>query len=737
MIIFMNNTYFNQSEHTQLIPLCRQLLVASKEVLKVKDFKSVKQIMSQAVKEGHYQRDRYGINPVMHNLQTAMLLCEKISPDRNMLAAILLYNLCKTEYITIEELEKQWGADVAKLVKGLLKVATLYSRQAAMESDNFRNLLLTFAVDIRVIIIMIVDRLALMRQINHHQNEKYVHDVAYEANYLYAPLAHRLGLYVIKSELEDLSLKYTNREKYTEIARKLNETKVERDAYIKSFITPVKEKLQEAGLSFEIKGRTKSIYSIWKKMSKQKNDIGGIYDLFAIRVILDSPLEKEKADCWLAYSIVADMYQPNTSRMRDWLTIPKSNGYESLHTTVIGPENKWVEVQIRTKRMDLVAEKGLAAHWKYKGIKSEDNLDAWMNNVRDILEAAETGPMELIKNFKMDVYAKEVFVFTPKGDLYKLPLGATVVDFAFNIHSRLGCQCIGAKVNGKNQKLNYRLNNGDSVEIITSTNQTPKLDWLNFVVTYKARNKIKQTIHEMNNRAAELGKELLQRRFKNRKIEVEEAVLMKLIKKLGFKTVTDFYDDIAKEILDVNDVIAQYEMLDQKLNTSSIGIRSANEFTLQSIEPQGQSDDVLVIGDNIKGINYRLAKCCNPIYGDEVFGFISAEGVIKIHKNDCPNASHIKSKYPYRIITTRWSGKVGSQFGATLRIVGYDDIGIVTNITSIITKEKNVLLKSISIDSNDGLFQGYMVVGVSDTQSLDLLIKKIKTVKGVKDVQRS
>ena len=733
----MNNTYFNQSEHTQLIPLCRQLLVASKEVLKNEDFKSVKRIISQAVKEGHYKRDRYGINPVMHNLQTAMLLCEKISPDRNMLAAILLYNLCKTEYITIEDLEKLWGADVAKLVNGLLKVATLYSRQAAMESDNFRNLLLTFAEDIRVIIIMIVDRLALMRQINHHQNEKYVHDVAYESNYLYAPLAHRLGLYVIKSELEDLSLKYTNREKYTEIARKLNETKVERDAYIKSFITPVKEKLQAAGLSFEIKGRTKSIYSIWKKMSKQKNDIGGIYDLFAIRVILDSPLEKEKADCWLAYSIVADMYQPNTSRMRDWLTIPKSNGYESLHTTVIGPENKWVEVQIRTKRMDLVAEKGLAAHWKYKGIKSEDNLDAWMNNVRDILEAAETGPMELIKNFKMDVYAKEVFVFTPKGDLYKLPLGATVVDFAFNIHSRLGCQCIGAKVNGKNQKLNYRLNNGDSVEIITSTNQTPKLDWLNFVVTSKARNKIKQTIHEMNNRAAELGKELLQRRFKNRKIEIEEAVLMKLIKKLGFKTVTDFYDDIAKEILDVNDVIAQYEMLDQKLNTSSIGIRSANEFTLQPIEPQERSDDVLVIGDNIKGINYRLAKCCNPIYGDEVFGFISAEGVIKIHKNDCPNASHIKSKYPYRIITTRWSGKVGSQFGATLRIVGYDDIGIVTNITSIITKEKNVLLKSISIDSNDGLFQGYMVVGVSDTQSLDLLIKKIKTVKGVKDVQRS
>ncbi len=732
----MDAKYFNQDEKARLLNAVRQLMRLSKGVLQSCDFKILKQTINSAIENGHYRKNKYGINPVVHNIETALMLCNKISPDRNMIVAIILHNICQTEYITIAELEKQWGADVAKLVSGLLKVSTLYSRQAAVESDNFRNLLLTFAEDIRVIIIMIVDRLVLMRAINHHPNEKYVHDVAYEANYLYAPLAHRLGLYVIKSELEDLSLKYTNREKFSEIARKLNETKVERDEYISSFIGPVKKKLEEAGLVFEIKGRTKSIYSIWNKMRKQKNDIDGIFDLFAIRVILDSSLEREKADCWLAYSIIADMYQPNTKRMKDWLTIPKSNGYESLHTTVVGPENKWVEVQIRTKRMDLVAEKGLAAHWKYKGGRSENNLDAWMNNVRDILEAAETGPMELMKNFKMDVYAKEVFVFTPKGDLYKLPLGATVVDFAFHIHSRLGCQCIGAKVNGKAQKLNYKLNNGDSVEILTSSSQTPKQDWLNFVVTSKARNKIKQTIHEMQNSAAELGKELLQRRFKNRKIEIEEATLMKLIKKMGFKTVTDFYDEIAKEQLDVNDVIAQYEILDQKLNETVIGPRPANEFTLLPQEEVDRADDVLIIGEDIKGINYRLAKCCNPIYGDGVFGFISAEGVIKIHKNDCPNANHIRSKYPYRIISTRWSGKVGSQFGATLRIIGYDDIGIVTNITSIITKEKNVILKSISIDSNDGLFQGFLVVGVLDIQALNALIKKIKTVKGVKDVQR-
>ena len=490
----MSDIFFNHIEKARFLPLCRKLLNLVCDVANFNDYKRIREVISQAIKDGHYKRDRYGINPLIHNIETAILLCDKISPDRNMVIAILLHNLCKTEYVSNEELEKKWNVDVANIIKGLLKIATLYSRQAAVESDNFRNLLLTFAEDIRVIIIMIVDRLALMREINHHPNEKYVHDVAYEANYLYAPLAHRLGLYVIKSELEDLSLKYTNREKYTEIAQKLKETKVEREEYITSFIDPVKKKLQKAGLIFEIKGRTKSIYSIWNKMRKQKNDIEGIYDLFAIRVILESTLEREKADCWLAYSVIADMYQPNTSRMKDWLTIPKRNGYESLHTTVIGPGNKWVEVQIRTKRMDLVAEKGLAAHWKYKGIRSEDNLDTWMNNVRDILEAAETGPMELIKNFKMDVYAKEVFVFTPKGDLYKLPLGATVVDFAFNIHSRLGCQCIGAKVNGKNQKLNYRLNNGDSVEIITSSNQSPKLDWLNFVVTSQAKNKIKNLL---------------------------------------------------------------------------------------------------------------------------------------------------------------------------------------------------------------------------------------------------
>lgn len=733
----MEPRYFNESEREDIKGLCYRLLEYARPVSRPSDFRKVKHIVTEAVKAGVCQRDRFGTNPVYHSLCTALLLCEKVSPDRDMVVAIMLYSISKAEIISAEDLQKDWGDDVVKLLKGLSKVQELYSRQAAMESDNFRKLLLTFAQDIRVIIIMIVERLALMRAINHHENEKMVHDVAYEANYLYAPLAHRLGLYAIKSELEDLSLKYTNREKYSEIAHKLNQKKAEREEYIEAFIKPIRERLTQEGLDFDLKGRTKSIYSIWNKMRKQKNDVDDIYDLFAIRIILNAPIEKEKALCWSVYSIITDMYRPNPARMKDWISIPKSNGYESLHVTVYGPGDRWVEVQIRTRRMDEIAEKGLAAHWKYKGIKSENDLDKWMNNVRDILETAETGPMELMKNFKMDVYDKEVFVFTPKGDLFKLPMGATLLDFAFHIHTGLGCKCTGGKVNGRNQKINYRLQTGDTVEIQSSATQKPKADWLNFTVTSKARNKIRLSIKEQAGGLSELGKELLMRRMKNRKIEFDEGTVAKAVKKLGYKTATDFYDDLANEELDTNAAIDAYLEVERKSAESPARV-SAEEFVMQPSQPEsdGSGNDVLVIDNNVKGLNFRFARCCNPIYGDDVFGFVSAEGVIKVHKCDCPNAANIKDKYPYRIIRTKWSGKVGGQFAATLRIVGRDDIGIVTNITSIINKEKDASLRNISISSNDGMFQGFLVVGVSDIKQLDAIIKKLKTVKGVKDVQR-
>lgn len=734
----METQYFTDEEKILVKSQYKTLLNSVKDIVSRHDINRVHRIIRKGVADNHFGRDKYGINPSIRHLITANTLVESFGADRNMIIAIMLYNLCKNDYLPESYILKEFGSDIAKLVKGLLQVSSLYKKRSAVESENYHKLLLTFAEDIRVIIIMTIDRLSLMRMINHHPDTKFVKDIANEAKFLYAPLAHRLGLYKIKSELEDLSLKYTKRDTFTEIANKLNRSKVKRDEYIANFIAPVKEALLKAGLNFEIKGRTKSINSIYNKMVKQNADVDDIYDLFAIRIIIDTAEEKEKTECWVAYSIVTDLYKANPARLKDWLTIPKSNGYESLHITVYGPENQWVEVQIRSRRMDEIAEKGLAAHWKYKGIKSESNLDTWMNNIRDLLEAGKDGNKELIKEVKMDIYDKEVFVFTPKGDLYKLPQGATLLDFAFHIHSKLGCSCTGGKVNGKNQKITYRLQSGDTIEILTSTTQTPKLDWLSFVVTSKARNKIKQAVNEMHAKVADLGKELLQRRFKNRKIDVEEALLMRTIRKLGYKTVTDFHTAIANETMNVNDVIDTYIEIDSKDNETATHETAAN-FVLQptSDREDYRPNDILVIGENMKGINYSLCKCCNPIFGDDVTGYISSSGAIKIHRSSCTNIKHLLAKDPNREIKATWSGKIGSQFAVTLRILGNDDIGIVTNITSVITKEKDTTLRNISIDSNDGLFQGYMVIGVGDKATLNNLIKKIRNIKGVKDVQRS
>lgn len=724
----------HDNEKRRLQSLYRQLRCLTSDILPAGDVKTVRSLLTDIGRgENIAERDKFGFHPLVRALSTAVTLCSQVSADRNMVLAIILSRFICVDDARIRDVDD----DVKRMMTGLEKVQKLYQEHSAMANENFRNLMLTFAEDIRVIIIMIVDRLTLMRAINHHPNDALVNEVAREGAYLYAQLAHRLGLYKIKGELEDLSLKYTNREMFTRIAHKLNETKRARDAYMSSFIGPVKAALEAQGLKFSIKGRTKSIYSIWNKMVKQHTDVDGIYDLFAIRIILDVDRMKERAECWLAFSVITDMYQPNPARMKDWLSVPKSNGYESLHITVLGPEDKWVEVQIRSERMDEIAETGVAAHWKYKGIKSENNLDTWMNHVRDILEDAEAGPMELMKNMKMDLYNKEVFVFTPKGDLYKLPLGATVLDFAFNIHSNLGCICTGARVNGKTRKINHKLRSGDTVEILTSSNQSPKLDWLGIVVTSKARNKIRAAIKEKENRDAELAKELLVRRFKNRKIDLDESVLMRIIKKLGYKTVTDFYKALAENEIDVNDVVSEYDEQLHKDDSPADKV-SAEQFTFAGkiSEDSDSSNDVLIIGDNVKGMNYRFSKCCNPIFGDDVFGFVSSEGVIKIHRTDCPNAAHIRDRYPYRIIPTRWSGRSGNQFVATISVVGNDDIGIVTNISSIINKQAGASFRNISIDSHDGLFHGYLVVGVENTETLKQLISKISSVKGVKDVQR-
>ncbi len=725
------------SEFVRALGLRRQLESSAGTLLGAGDREAIAEILRRSPLE----RDRFGFHPAVSAMATAVAICAHIDTDRNMVLAVLLAPAVYASLCSIEEIERLWGEDVAVLVSGLSKVAGLYSHSAVVESDNFRKLLLTFAQDIRVIIIMIVDRLALMRAINHHPAEKLVKDIAFEANYLYAPLAHRLGLYAVKSELEDMSLKYGNREVYSRIARELKQTKARRESYIADFIAPVKEKLAAEGLKFEIKGRTKSIYSIWNKLKKQNHTLEEIYDLFAIRVVIDCEPAREKSECWLAYSLITDMYTPNPGRLKDWISIPKSNGYESLHITVKGPEERWVEVQIRTRRMDAVAEKGLAAHWMYKGIQAESNLDAWMNNVRDILEAAETGPMQLMRNFKMDVYSHEVFVFTPKGDLYKLPQGASVLDFAFQIHSNVGLHCVGARVDGRNRKINHRLASGDTVEIITSPQQEPSRDWLAWVVTSKARNKIRSVLKENANRTAELGRELLERRLRNRKLEVDESELSRIIARMGYKDAIAFFGALGCGDMEVNDVVEALAESQRRADECPARV-SASTYILQppaadTGNDSNGSEETIEIGDGVRGVRYQMSRCCNPLYGDSVFGFVASDGAIKIHRESCPNAPNMRLRYPYRLIKVRWSGGGAGQSLASVSVTGKDDIGIVTNITSIINKEKNVSLRSISIESDNGVFRGVLALGVVDTADLARIIKKISTVKGVKNVQRN
>ena len=672
--------------------------------------------------------------------QTAAILEEEIGLKGDAIEAVYLIPEIEAGRTTVEAVEDSHGPQVARILHGLSRIQQLYLKNPVIESENFRNLLLSFAEDMRVILIMIADRVNLMRQIRDTKNVEAKMAVSQEAAYLYAPLAHKLGLYKLKSELEDLSLKYLEHDAYYMIREKLSETKASRDAYIAAFIKPVEEKVKAAGINCHIKGRTKSIHSIWEKMKKQKCGFEGIYDLFAIRIIIDCAEEKEKMQCWQAYSIITDMYQPNPKRLRDWLSVPKSNGYESLHITVLGPEQKWVEVQIRTERMDEIAERGVAAHWRYKGVKGETGLDEWLTNIRSMLEHSDG--LDAMDQFKMDLYEDEVFVFTPRGDLYKFPVGATVLDFAYHIHSKLGNQCTGARINGRVVSIRQILKSGDQVEILTSSTQKPRQEWLSVVKTSRAKSKIRLALKETQVKEGLFAKEMLERKFKNRKVEHDEATMMHTIQKMGFKEVSDFYKQVADGLLDANAVIEKYiEVRDgEKTVTGDNQARSASEFELDDSKipglNQGLSDDTLVIDRNLKGLDYQLARCCQPIYGDPIFGFVTINGGIKIHRQDCPNAPELRRRYGYRVVKAKWSGKGASQYSITLRVIGNDDIGIVNNLTSIISKDERLVLRSINIDSHDGLFSGNLVVMLEDTSRLEQLIKKLRTVKGVKQVER-
>ena len=731
---------FTPEEREQTLLILDRLRNAVGSTFNDQDEKLLREDIHHAFINNQINRDVFGLNPILHALQTAEISVNEIGLRRDGVIAILMQTSVVDGYQTIDDINQKYGEGVAHIIRGLQRINELYKRTPVIESENFRNLLISFSEDMRVILIMIASRVNVMRQIRDTDQLEAKQRVSEEANYLYAPLAHKLGLYKLKSELEDLSLKYLEHDAYYMIKEKLNATKASRDAYIARFIQPIEEKLNAAGLKYHMKGRTKSIHSIWQKMKKQQCGFEGVYDLFAIRIILDSPRDKEYMQCWQVFALITAMYQPNPKRMRDWLSVPKSNGYESLHTTVLGPENKWVEVQIRTERMDEIAEHGLAAHWRYKGIKSETGgIDEWLANIRSALE--NNDDLQLMDQFKMDLKEDEVYVFTPKGDLLNFPKGSTVLDFAYYIHSRIGNTCVGGKINGRAVSFRHELHSGDQIEILTQSNQKPRQEWINIVKTSKAKAKIRLAIKETQKKEGILAKELLERRFKNRKVEIEESIMARTIKKMGYKENSDFYKDIAEEKIDPNSIIEKYiAERDHDLNVTNTTrpAASAAEFEYENPteEMMRQSDDVLVIDENLKGIDFELAHCCHPIYGDPIFGFVTVSKGIKVHRSDCPNAKELQRRFGYRIVKAKWSGKGTSKYAITLRIIGNDDIGIVSNITNIISKEDKLVMRGINISSKDGLFSGNITVMIDDASRTEALIKKLSAVKGVKQVMR-
>ncbi len=735
---------------TTLLDLYKELRTLQPTVFQGSGYR----VLRQAISAIDSEADKVSLrNELCRAIESSIIVSREIGMSAEGIKACLLAPVV-TSTSQLSAITQQFGPSVGTILEGIINIKHLYEKNTSIQSENFRNLLISFAKDMRVILIMIADCTNLMRKMSKLCSDEninsdtpaeftpqFINRIAGEASYLYAPLAHKLGLYKIKSELEDISLKILNHDAYYHIKEKLNTTKTARDAYVKAFIEPIEKLLTQQHLKFHIKGRTKSIHSIWQKMQKQHCEFEGVYDLFAIRIILDSPLNKEKQHCWQTYSIITDMYQPNPKRLRDWLSIPKSNGYESLHITVLGPENKWVEVQIRTERMDDIAEHGLAAHWRYKGVKSgQKGIENWLSSIRTALEV-EGDTLKVMDQFKTDLQADEIYVFTPKGDLHKLATGATVLDFAYSIHTNIGDHCIGAIVNNKNASMRQVLQSGDQVNILTSTNQSPKSAWLEFVATGRAKSKIRQSLNEIAAKDNQIAKEILERKFRNRKVEFNGNYLNTVIKRMGYKDTNEFYNKVANDQIDINDILEQYNQVLKRENGEleyTAPVHKAEEFTLEKDSHEyAASSDELVIDRNIKGLDYTLAKCCSPVYGDDIFGFVTINNGIRIHRTNCPNAAALREKCGYRIVKARWAGESGKgTYPIVLHIVGHDDLGVVNNISSILSKDAKVNIRSFSIDSHDGLFEGVLTIMINDTRQLDSIIKKLKGVKGVKNVSR-
>jgi GTP pyrophosphokinase len=723
-------------------PLQKEILVHFRELMRIcvdeydkRSLALVKKSFGFLMEHTGEAQEFNGSHLVRFSAGLAQMAVKELGMDAIGVSATLLLHCVELNHISNKDIASGVGERTATVIEEFLKISKLDTSTIQGQAENMRNLILTLATDFRVILVKIAERLYLMRQMDL-LNEKEKIELSCESRFIYSPLAHRLGLYNVMSEMEDISMRILEWEEYHSIAEKLKAFTQRRNRFIKEFIQPLQEDLERERFKAEIKGRPKAISSIWRKMKKQKVEFEEVYDKFAIRIIIDTPLKKEKADCWKVYSIITDHYQPNPDRLRDWISAPKSNGYESLHTTVVVPGGEWVEVQIRTARMNEIAEKGLAAHWKYKGIKGQAGIDKWIGRVRETLENAEMDASNLLEDLKLSQFSKEIFVFTPNGDLKKFPEDATVLDFAFDIHTDVGASCAGARVNGKNVPIRYRMKNGDKVEILRSKNQKPKMDWLNVVVTSKAKGKIKQALKEAKLKEAEHGKEILKRRFRNWKVEFNDTSIRKVIQHFKYRDATDLYFDVATEKVELLQIKELLTSSEKALEVKPERIEEATVDRLVKTASR-ESGDFLVIDEKLANIEYKLSPCCNPILGDAIFGFVTIGSGLSIHRTNCPNAQQMLSRYGYRVVKARWnSNDKGAFFPVTLRITGMDDLGIVSNISDVISKDLKVNMRSISIDSNDGMFEGSITLFVKDTQHLEALIRKLKKVKGVLNIKR-
>nr|WP_320119632.1 RelA/SpoT family protein [uncultured Marinifilum sp.] len=720
-----------EEERRQILYRYKHLLKTCGNIISRADIKLIRKAFDLSLEDHEGERRSNGDPAIYRSLSVAQITVEELGLGRTSLICALLYDIVQKERINIDEITELFGSKVAQIIQGLVKVTNIYNQNLTQHTDNFRKLLLSFADDVRVVLIILADRLFHIRNMEHKSVEEQ-QLLAKEIEFLYIPLAHRLGMYNVKSDMEDLALRYLQPDTYFEIVQKLKDSEEQRQQFIQDFIDPIKHELNKLGLKYKVKARTKTVASILHKMKKKQVEFEEVYDIFAVRIILKTSHKKEKSECWKVYSAVSDLYRPNPERLRDWITIPKSNGYESLHTTVLGPKNRWVEVQIRTKRMNKIAEQGFAAHWKYKGGKAEGGLDNWLQDIREVLESQEGNSIDLIDKFKADLYNKEIYVFTPKGDLKQLPAGATLLDFAYSIHSDLGGKCIGGTVNQRNVSIRQVLRNGDQVAITTSNTQKAKSDWLNFVVTTKAKNKIRQSMKEEMLKEADLGKEALKRRMKNWKIDFCDENIRKLMNTYKYKLAVDLYYGIATELHDLSEI--KEVLTREEVETAKVSPEDMPDYSKRKVE--GEGEDVLIVDQNIANVDYTLAKCCNPIFGDDIFGFVTIGKGISIHRVGCSNAKEMQSRYPYRVVKANWSEKGAASYQAVLHIMGDDELGMMSSISEVITKDLRVQMRSISVESNAGVFEGNLTVVVSNIDHLNTLIVKLKRIKGVHRVSR-